>query len=123
MIRFHVQQGEETVTTEWVEESVKHGNGPKTAVTEVEKLRQLYPDAAISIERATVIPKSSRQMFRYDVFVRDGFQKVIDNDGERMVHIVNTTVHSRPFQEAERESVIAQLREKFPDAKLTEVKL
>lgn len=124
MIRFHVEQsGQESTVTEWCDEPVTHGAGPQTAVVEMTKLRQLYPDAAIRIERATIIPKTSQQMFRYDVFVRDGFQEVIDSDGRRVVHLVNTTIHSRPFQEAERESVVAELREKFPDAKLTEVKL
>jgi hypothetical protein len=123
MIRFKVQQGDSATLTPWIEEVVKHGAGPQTAVVEVGKLRQQYPDAAISIERATVIPKPERQMFRYDIFVRDGFIKVIDEDGEHIVHVANTTVQSRPFQEAEREAVITELKEKFPDAQLTEVRL
>ena len=124
MIRFAITQlGAEPFFTDWVEEPVKHGTGPQTAVVAMTELRQRYPDAAIRIERTTVIPKPERQLFRYDVFVRDGYQAVIDKGGERAVHIVNTTVHSRPFQEPERESVVAELREKFPDAKLTEVRL
>lgn len=125
MIRFKiVQPDQEPIFSEWKDEPFKHGpqNVP-TATALIGELRQQYPDAAISIERTTVIPIPPWQMFRYDIFVRDGQQTVIDRDGERSVHLINATIQSRPFQEAEREAVIAEIRKKFPDAKLTEVKL
>lgn len=123
MIRFKIVEGNRETLTDWVEEPVKHGAGPLTAVVAISELRQQYPNAAISIERTTVIPKPSQQMFRYDIFVRSGGLQVIDKDGKHPVTLTNTTVQSRPFQESERESIIAELHKKFPDAKLTEVKL
>jgi len=124
MIRFHIEKGSESITTPWIEEPVKAGTAGHTAVAEMIKLREQHgPEAKIRIERTTPLKDPHRQRFRYNIFVPEAWMKVIDAKGEHSVHIVNTTLQSRPFQEAEREKILTELNEKFPQGKLTEVRL
>lgn len=120
MIRFHVSQlGQEPISTDWQDEPVTHGPGViPTAVVEMTKLRQQYPDAAIRIERKTVIPQPERKLFRFDIEVRDGRMLVMDKDGTRGVEVGGLTLQSRSFQEAEEEKVRAEIMESLPESRL-----
>ena len=52
MIRFHVDDGEHALTTEWQDEIVQFRlAGEPTALTMMTALRKQYPTAAIRIER------------------------------------------------------------------------
>jgi hypothetical protein len=119
MIRFKITQDDHTTFTDWMEEPVTHGAGPQTAVVEMTKLRQTYPQAKISIERATAIPRPERKLFRYEIHVKQGAIKVTDDDGEQQRDVSGMVLQSRPFQEIETEQLLAQLKEQFPDAIFT----
>lgn len=120
-IRFHVQDGDSLISTDWVEELVRHGPGEHTAVAHIGKLRPQYPNAAIRIERRgdVKIPSPAR-LFRYKIFVPSGTMEVVDDDGRQPRRLKNATLQSRAFQDSERETVRADIQTRFPDAQLTE---
>ena len=102
MIRFHVKQlDQEPITTEWQEEPVTHGSGPQTAVVEMTKLRQQYPDAAIRIERTTVIPKPEHNQVRFKI--------VLPNSETR---------YSKVVDESEADALRIELLNRFPKAEV-----
>lgn len=118
MIRFHITSDEGAMVTDWMEET------DRTVPTEkVAALRKEHgPEAAIRIERDhTVSPKP--ELFRFDIFVREGTILVSDADGIHPRSVDGLKLQSRAFQANERETVRAELTEKFPKAVLTEVKV
>lgn len=102
MIRFHVEHSGQVIVTEWVEESITHGSGPQTAVEAVKQLRQQYPDAAIRIERTTVIPKPAHNQVRFKI--------VLPN---------NETRYSKVVDEGGADALRAELLAKFPKGEVT----
>lgn len=103
MIRFHVSQlGQEPIATEWQDEPIIHGAGPQTAVVEMSRLRQLYPDAAIRIERTTVIPKPEHNQVRFKI--------VLPN---------NETRYSKVVGESEADKLRLEILTRFPKAEVT----
>src|SRR5258705_1789272 len=123
-IRFTIRKGSDVQITSWQDEVVRSGT-VHTAVAAITKLREEHgPDAAIGIEREgdSRIP-TPMPLFRYQVFVKDGMMPVTDEDGTAARKLTNATVTSRPFYEHEREKVLSEIRERFPDAQITEVKV
>ncbi len=125
-IRFHITQGDgDITTTDWEEELIRVGID-QTAVMLVSRLRTQYPEAAIAIERRgdVRIPRQEK-MFRYKIFVKKGVAQVTPNPENPMgiIELKNTTLQSRSFQESEREKVLADIKERFPKAVLTEESL
>lgn len=100
MIRFKIKQGDEITLTEWQDEPLKHGGGSQTAVVAVSELRQQYPDAAISIERTTIIPKPEHNQVRFKIVLAN-----------------NETRYSKVVNESEADTLLAELNKKFPNAK------
>ena len=98
-IRFHV----DGVATEWQEEVVRHGAGEHTAVAIVKRLRVDYPHASIAIERRgdVKIPNPVKT-YRY---------KIQDKDN---------LYYSKLCQETEKDSILAEVKKKFPKAVITE---
>lgn len=117
--RFHIAGHD---PTPWEIEHVRSGAGVHTAVQKITELRRLYPDAAITIEREGEEKTQKSPMFRYDIYVKDGLMPVQDDDG---IHLrqVKGRIQTRPFYEREREMVLTEIRERFPDAQLQEVKV
>lgn len=102
MIRFHIQTGDSTVATEWQDEPVRHGVGPQTAVVAMTGLRQQHPDAAISIERTTVIPKPDANQVRFKV------------------QVGQLTYYSRVVSEgSEAEALLSELQKNYPKGVIT----
>lgn len=102
MIRFYIKDSDTTITTDWQEEPVTHGVGPQTAVVEITRLRQQYPNARISIERNTVIPTPDRTQVRF------------------RIQVGQATYYSRVVSESESEALEAELRARFPkEAKIS----
>lgn len=101
MIRFHVKTKDATITTEWQDEPITHGAGPQTAVVAMTELRREHPDAAISIERTTVIPKPEQNQARFKIRLPN-----------------NETRYSKVVNESEADKLLAELREKFPKAEV-----
>lgn len=102
MIRFHIQEGDQVTETPWQEEPVTHGSGPQTAVMEMTKLRQQYPDAAIRIERNTVIPKPEHNQVRFKI--------VLPN---------NETRYSKVVDESKADALRIELLARFPKGEVT----
>jgi hypothetical protein len=122
--RFHIQAGPEMVTTPWEDETVKVGHGT-TAGERITALRAQYgPQARISVERLgdnrvpNILP-----MFRYKIYIPSGVVPVNTPEGVEFRAVKNLTLQSNPFYEPEREKVVAEIREKFPKAILTEEKV
>lgn len=84
MIRFKIVNGDDILLTPWAEEPVRHGAGPQTAVVAMTELRQQHPDAAISIERTTVIPKPDANQVRFKIQVGQAtyYSRVVSEGGE-----------------------------------------
>lgn len=121
MIRFHVKNAEGGLleSTDWEDD-----RGHQMAVERVEALRKVYgPDALISVERQGAPEIKEPSLFRYDIFIDNGAVVVIDEEGTHSRKVKNFAFHSRPYQAAEREQVLAMIRAQYPDARLTEVKL
>ena len=121
MVRFAVTnaQGQQLELTDWLDEI-----SPAVATSAVMSLRRHHGnDARIAVERQGIPEFGTPPTFRYDIFVKEGKMPVIDEDGTAIRTVLNTTLQSRPFQAAEREKVLAAIREQFPDAVLTEVKV
>lgn len=102
MIRFHIDESGDTTSTEWIEEPVTHGSGPQTAVVEMTRLRKLHPDAAISIERTTVIPQQEHNQVRFKILLPN-----------------NETRYSKIVSESEADQLRLELLAKFPKAEVT----
>lgn len=120
-VRFHVTdaEGKKLETTDWAEELTR--DVPVSMVTD---LRKTYgPEAQIMIERDTVVLNPKPKTFRFDIAVKSGTVMVVDEDGLNPRDVSGLTLHSRPFQEVEREKILAELREKFPKATITEREL
>lgn len=119
-LRFKVQDTDSVQFTDWIEESIRHRQaGIPTATSEMERLREQYPRAVISIERDYVVVPPKPKLFRYEIFVPEGLIQIIDKDGSRSVKLTNHTLQSRPFQESEQESVQAEVIGVWPNAQLT----
>jgi hypothetical protein len=120
MIRFHIAGMEQP--TEWAEEVIRHGVGELTAVKIMSQLRADHPNAAIRIERRGDVKIQKPKLFRYKIFVKSGTAQVTPNseNPSGVIELKNAMLQSRSFQEFEREQVLAELKEKFPDATLTE---
>ena len=67
-LRFRIAEGDTITLSPWVAEQVGHG-AAATATTELAKLRQQHPHAAISIERDRVIPITKPVMVRFKIDV------------------------------------------------------
>jgi len=121
-IRFHVVG---VKSTEWVGESIRHGVGELTAVKIMNQLRADHPDGAIRIERRGDVKIQKPKLFRYKIFVKSGTAQVTPNpeNPSGVIELKNAMLQSRSFQESERDQVLAELKEKFPDAVLTEESL
>lgn len=103
MIRFIIQDGDQATETPWQDEPVMHGPGViPTAVVEMTKLRQQYPDAAIRIERTTVIPKPEHNQVRFKI--------VLPN---------NETRYSKVVNESEADALRLELLNRFPKAEVS----
>jgi hypothetical protein len=119
-LRFKIEDAGATQFSDWIEESVRHRQaGIPTATSEMERLRTQYPHAAISIERDYIIVPPKPKTFRYEVFVPEGRVTVADENGQYGVPLINATLQSRPFQEAEQAAVLAEVMNAFPNAQLT----
>lgn len=92
MIRFKIVQGDDILLSSWQDEPVRHGAGPQTAVVAMTELRQQYPDAAISIERTTVIPKPDADKVRFKI------------------QAGQATMYSKTVSESEADALEAELR-------------
>lgn len=117
-VRFHVTDtdGNALETTDWAEE-----NSRDVPVSMVTDLRTTYgPEARIVIERNAIILNPKPKTFRFDIKVRSGTVTVVDDDGTNPRDVSGLTLHSRPFQRFEQEKVLAELREKFPNATIIE---
>ena len=99
MIRFKITEGENVTLSPWADEPIKHGANPPSAVTMMAELRQQHPNAAISIERTTVIPKPENNQVRFKI--------VLPNNETRWSRVVN---------EDEAEKLEAELRESYSKA-------
>src|SRR6185436_14508157 len=109
-VRFKIEEGESIQYSDWVDESIRHREaGMLTAAVEIEKLRVLYPNARISVERDRLTPLPQPKLFRYDIFVRDGSILVVDEEGTHQRKLTNATLQSRPFQESEEPAVLLQI--------------
>lgn len=104
MIRFKIsQEGKDDVFSAWEDELVRAGMGPHTAVQRMSELRATYgKDAAISIERTTVLPDVDHRQVRFKIV-----------EGKK-------TKYSKTFPIAEREERLTEMQEKFPKADVTE---
>lgn len=119
-LRFRIEQGGTATHTDWTDETVRHRQaGTPTAVSEVERLRTLHSDAAISVERDHVVTPSTPRLYRYEIFVPNGTIEVVDKDGKRHVNLTNATLQSRPFQQTEQETVLAEVLITWPNARVT----
>lgn len=122
-IRFRI--GDEW--TPWGPEYVRNratGQVP-TAVQRITELRKLHPDAAIAIERRGDSRPEKPAMFRFSIYVRSGSMPVNDPNGVNgisMAQLEKQTLFSRPFTEAERDSVRKQIYDQFPNAQLIEMR-
>lgn len=97
MIRFKIVNGDDVLLTPWQDEPVRHGTGPQTAVVAMTELRQQYPDAAISIERTTVIPKPDTNQVRFKVQVgKVAYYSRVVNEG------------------SEAEALMTELQQRYP---------
>lgn len=103
MIRFHITNpnAEPSVVTEWHEE-VLGDLGRQTAAQQVARLREEYPDAEISVERSTVIPRKKQQMVRFRIAQK----------GDRTMYSIGIPVEHK-------EPELARLKAKFSDAEIT----
>jgi len=102
MIRFHITNGDQITTTEWQEEPVLRGpDGIPTATVAMEALRRQYPNAAIRIERTTVLDPPKRNQVRF---------RIQDGSAVRYSEVVD---------ESERESLLTEIRERFPKGVVT----
>lgn len=118
-VRFHIHKDGLLETTEWAEEHTRD-----VAVSMVNDLRRLYgPEARISVERDRIISNPKPKMFRFDITVKSGTVMIVDGDGQSPRDVSGMTLHSRPFQEFEREKVLAEVKEKFPKAVIMEREL
>ena len=120
-VRFHVTdaEGKALETTDWAEELSRD-----VPVNMVADLRTTYgPEARIIIERNALILNPKPKTFRFDIAVKSGTAMIVDDDGLNPRDVSGLTLHSRPFQEVEREKILAELREKFPKATITERQL
>lgn len=104
MIRFSITQGDnDPIQTEWEDEPLRTGS-VHTAVQRISELRQAYGRSAeISIERTTAIPEPDRTQVRFKIDMGD-----------------NKVGYSKPFPIAEKESRLAEMKEKYPKASITE---
>lgn len=104
MIRFKIINGDnDPVFTEWAEELLRSGVA-HTAVEQMTELRKIHGrTAAISIERTTIIPEPDRTQVRFKI-----------DEGEDKVR------YSIPFPMAEKEQRLVEMKEKYPDATITE---
>lgn len=102
MIRFKITEKDKyDVFTSWEDELVRAGMGPHTAVQRMSELRAVYgKDAAISIERTTVIPDADHRQVRF---------KIVEG---------RKTRYSKTFPIAEKEQRLAEIKEKFPEAEV-----
>ncbi len=99
MIRFRIDDGEQSTLTEWVDE-VLGDPAVQTAAMRVAELRRDYPTAAISLERSSIIPRKKVAVVRF---------KIVDGEA---------TLYTIPFPIAERDEQLARLVEKYPDAEI-----
>jgi hypothetical protein len=97
MIRFKIINGDDILLTGWQDEPVRHGAGPQTAVVAMTELRQQYPDAAISIERTTVIPKPDAHQVRFKVQVGQvAYYSRVVNEGSEAEALASELQKSYP---------------------------
>lgn len=109
--------------TSWESETTQHGHSAIAAIR-ANQLRTRYPDAALIIERKNNDrTPNPMELYRYQIFVRQGSIQVKDDFGEHTRVVKDSTLLSRPFYEYQRETVLAEIKERFPDAILTEVKI
>jgi hypothetical protein len=97
MIRFKIVNGDDVLLSPWQHEPVNHGTNPQTAVVEMTKLRQQHPDAAISVERTTVIPKPEFNQVRFKIALPN-----------------NETRYSKVVSEDNAEALQTELQQQFP---------
>lgn len=113
-VRFHVTDaaGDLLETTDWAEEHSRD-----VAMNMVNDLRNAHgPEARIKVERNQAVLNPKPKTFRFDITVKSGTVMVVDEDGQHARDVSGLTLHSRPFQEFEREKVLAEVQEKFPKA-------
>lgn len=120
-VRFHVLNAASNVieTTEWAEEHTR-----EIAVSMVKDLRNAHgSEARIMVERDQAVVNPKPKTFRFDITVKSGTVMVVDEEGQHPADVSGLTLHSRPFQEFEREKVLAEVKEKFPKAIIIERQL
>jgi hypothetical protein len=111
MIRFKIVNGDDILLTGWQDEPVRHGAGPQTAVIAMTELRQQYPDAAISIERTTVIPKSDDGKVRFKIQAGQAvmYSKIVsDGEADALEAELRTSRHVQKFGEIYGKVVITR---------------
>lgn len=102
MIRFQIKNPDrKPFVTEWHEE-VLGDLIRQTAAQQVARLREEYPDAEISVERSTVIPRKKQQMVRFK----------ISQKGDR-------TMYSIAIPAEHKEPELVRLQSKFTGAEIT----
>lgn len=119
-VRFHVHKdGQLVETTDWAEEHTRD-----VAVSMVKDLRAAHgPEAAISVERDQAVVNPKPKTYRFEVKARTGSMLVVDEEGKHARSIGGLTLQSRPLQAGEKEQVLAELKEKFPEAVIVEHEL
>ena len=120
-IRFHAKDAEGGLleSTEWEEDT-----GHLASATKLNELRAAHGnDARISVERAGLPPFEKPPLFRYDIFLPKGTVLVVDEEGTHSRAVKNFAFHSRPFQEVEKDKVLATVQEQYPDAEIRLKKL
>ncbi len=104
--RFHIQSGPEPITTPWEDEIIKFQHGTSTGERITQLRAQYGQDARISVERlGDNRTPNIIQMYRYKIKVKDD------------IH------YSRSIYEADKEKALAEIKEMFPKAQITEEKL
>jgi hypothetical protein len=118
-IRFHIrdENNELLETTEWAEELHR-----EIAPTIVKGLRDRYgPQVFISTERDRTYVAPKPKKFRLNIVVKTGKMLVSDEEGVHTRDVSGMVLQTIPFPESERERMIAEAKEKFPDAVIQEV--
>lgn len=102
MIRFQIKNPDaEPFFTEWADE-VLGDLSKQTAALQVADLRREHPNAEISIERSSVIPRKKQKVVRFKIQAKDDF-----------------TYYSVVFPIEQKDEQLAKIREKHPNAKVT----